>query len=62
MAQLEAALQRALRGSFQFVGIVAEAGTGKSRLVYEFSERCRQRGLRLLTASCPPPGRACRWA
>ncbi len=57
MAQLEAALERALRGGCQFVGIVAEPGTGKSRLVYEFSERCRRRGLRLITASCPPHGK-----
>ena len=28
------------------VGIVAEAGTGKSRLCFEFTERCRARGLR----------------
>jgi class 3 adenylate cyclase/tetratricopeptide (TPR) repeat protein len=58
MAQLEAALERARQGQGrQVVAIVAEAGTGKSRLVYEFSEHCRQHGLRLLTASCPPHGK-----
>jgi adenylate cyclase len=29
------------------VGIVADAGTGKSRLCLEFSERCQARGIRV---------------
>jgi class 3 adenylate cyclase/tetratricopeptide (TPR) repeat protein len=57
MAQLEAALERALRGPGRFVGIVAEAGTGKSRLAYEFARRCQERGLRVMTARCPPHGK-----
>ena len=32
-------------GNGQVVGVVAEAGTGKSRLCYEFVERCRARGM-----------------
>ncbi len=45
MAALEAALERAIAGSAQVVGVVAEPGTGKSRLCYEFAERCRAREI-----------------
>jgi class 3 adenylate cyclase len=45
---LEAALARCHEGSGQVVGVVGEAGVGKSRLYYEFVERCRARGLRVL--------------
>jgi class 3 adenylate cyclase/tetratricopeptide (TPR) repeat protein len=45
MATLEAALEQAVAGTAQVVGIVAEPGTGKSRLCYEFAERCRTRGI-----------------
>jgi len=34
-------------GSGQVVGVVADAGTGKSRLCFEFLERCRAQGLRV---------------
>jgi class 3 adenylate cyclase len=44
IATLEAALARAAAGDGQVVGIVAEAGVGKSRLCYEFVQRCRARG------------------
>ena len=45
MATLEAALAQAQAGNGQVVGVVAAAGTGKSRLCYEFAQRCRARGL-----------------
>ena len=45
MATLDAALAHAQAGNGQVVGIVAEAGTGKSRLCFEFPERCRARGM-----------------
>jgi class 3 adenylate cyclase/tetratricopeptide (TPR) repeat protein len=45
MATLEAALEQAQSGHGQVVGVVAEAGTGKSRLCFEFAERCRARGM-----------------
>ena len=45
MQVLEAALARAREGNAPIVGIVGEAGLGKSRLCYEFLERCRARGL-----------------
>src|SRR5439155_6957067 len=44
-ATLEAALARAAAGDGQVVGVVAEAGVGKSRLCYEFVQRCRARGI-----------------
>ncbi len=45
MHVLESALARARDGNAQVIGIVGEAGFGKSRLCYEFLERCRARGL-----------------
>jgi hypothetical protein len=45
MATLEAALEQAIAGNAQVVGVVAEPGTGKSRLCYEFAERCRAREI-----------------
>ena len=45
MQMLEAALARAREGNAQIVGIVGDAGLGKSRLCFEFLERCRARGL-----------------
>ncbi len=44
---LEDALEQTAAGNGQVVGVVAEAGTGKSRLCFEFLERCRARGLRV---------------
>jgi class 3 adenylate cyclase/tetratricopeptide (TPR) repeat protein len=45
MHVLESGLARAQEGNAQIIGIVGEAGLGKSRLCYEFLERCRARGL-----------------
>ena len=45
MATLESALEQAIAGRGQVVGVVAEAGTGKTRLCFEFLERCRARGI-----------------
>jgi len=45
MMSLEAALERARSGNGQVVGVVAEPGVGKSRLCYEFAQRCRARGF-----------------
>src|SRR5436309_5369047 len=51
MAALEAALARALEGDGHVVGVVADAGVGKSRLCFEFLERCRARGIVTYRAS-----------
>jgi class 3 adenylate cyclase len=45
MATLQAALGQAIAGNSQVVGVVAEPGIGKSRLCYEFAERCRAEGI-----------------
>jgi predicted ATPase len=45
MRALEDALAQAQAGRGQVIGIVAEAGTGKSRLCFEFLERCRARDI-----------------
>src|SRR5262245_53879550 len=58
MAALEAALARAIGGSAQVVGIVGEPGVGKSRLCFEFLERCRARGLAIFEAHGVPHGKA----
>jgi len=47
MQILHAALARVREGNGQVVGIVANAGVGKSRLCFEFTERCRAEGLRV---------------
>jgi class 3 adenylate cyclase/tetratricopeptide (TPR) repeat protein len=43
---LESALTRAHEDNAPVIGIVGEAGLGKSRLCFEFLERCRGDGLR----------------
>jgi class 3 adenylate cyclase len=42
---LEDAVGQTAAGNGQVVGVVAEAGTGKSRLCFEFLEHCRARGM-----------------
>ena len=58
MAALDAALERARSGSGQVVGVVAEAGTGKSRLCAEFVESCRARGIPILEGRGVAHGKA----
>jgi class 3 adenylate cyclase/tetratricopeptide (TPR) repeat protein len=48
MGVLAAALERARSGDGQVVGVVAEAGTGKSRLCAEFLDGCRAQGIPIL--------------
>jgi adenylate cyclase len=54
---LEDALAQAQAGHGQVLGIVAEAGTGKSRLCFEFAERCRAHGLTVLEGSAVAHGK-----
>jgi class 3 adenylate cyclase/tetratricopeptide (TPR) repeat protein len=51
MKILESALESAKQGKGRAVGIVADAGVGKSRLCFEFSERCRAQGVAVLQGS-----------
>ena len=45
---LERSLERVSEGDGCAIGLVAEAGVGKSRLCFEFAERCRTSGVRVL--------------
>jgi class 3 adenylate cyclase len=58
LTTLEAALEHAIEGRGRVVGIVAEAGLGKSRLCFEFAERCRARGILVREARGMAHGRA----
>ena len=58
MAALRAALERARSGSGQVVGVVAEAGTGKSRLCAEFLDGCRAEGIPILAGRGVAHGKA----
>ena len=57
MAVLESALEDVLDGKGRVVGVVAGAGSGKSRLCYEFAEGCRARGVAVFEAHCLAYGR-----
>jgi predicted ATPase len=53
---LEDALQQSRAGTGQVVGVVAEAGTGKSRLCFAFLEHCRTQGVAVYEARAVAPG------
>jgi predicted ATPase/class 3 adenylate cyclase len=55
---LEAELANAENGEARVVGLVGEAGSGKSRLCFEFAERCRNRGIRVYEARVMAHGHA----
>src|SRR5207249_4287608 len=50
--------EQAIAGNAQVVGVVADAGTGKSRLCYEFAERCRAREIAVYEAHGVAHGKA----
>jgi class 3 adenylate cyclase/tetratricopeptide (TPR) repeat protein len=56
--RLERALERASNGEATAVGIVAEAGIGKSRLYHEFAQRCRGGGLEVFEAQAQAHGKS----
>jgi class 3 adenylate cyclase/tetratricopeptide (TPR) repeat protein len=58
MAELERALGRADAGEGAVVGIVAEAGVGKSRLTHEFAQLCRERELEVFEAQAQAHGQS----
>lgn len=54
---LEAALQQTRQGQAQVIGLVAEPGTGKSRLCHEFLQLCEMRGMTVLRGNAVPHGK-----
>ncbi len=52
LAELQAAFARSLAGVGEVIGVVAPAGVGKSRLVQEFADQCRDRDIRVYEAQC----------
>jgi len=57
LATLEAGLERAVAGQGSVIGVVAEPGTGKSRLCFELAERARARGIPVREAQGVPHGK-----
>ena len=53
LTELERALDDAIAGYGQVVGVVGEAGVGKTRLCLELLRRCRARGATVAQAHCP---------
>jgi class 3 adenylate cyclase len=58
LAVLERGLDQASTERGHVVTIVGEAGLGKSRLCYEFAQRCGDRGIAVLRARCASHGAA----
>jgi class 3 adenylate cyclase len=58
LASLEAELANTINGEARAVGLVGEAGLGKSRLCFEFAEACRRRNIRVLESRIFAHGRA----
>jgi class 3 adenylate cyclase len=58
ISALESALEQALAGNGQVFGVVADAGTGKSRLCFEFAEACRAKGIIVRTTTGVAHGKA----
>jgi tetratricopeptide (TPR) repeat protein len=58
LAVLEELLEQVVAGQGQVVGLVAEAGAGKSRLLYEFRQRLHSRRVTYLEGRCLSYGRS----
>jgi DNA-binding winged helix-turn-helix (wHTH) protein/tetratricopeptide (TPR) repeat protein len=58
MATLQALLAQVVAGHGQVVGLAGEPGIGKSRLLYEFRQRVRQRSCTSLLGRCVSYGQA----
>jgi len=56
LALFEASLERALARNGQALGVVGDAGLGKSRLAFEFVARCRAEGIAVCEVQCPSHG------
>jgi class 3 adenylate cyclase/tetratricopeptide (TPR) repeat protein len=51
-------LEHTIQGDGRVVGVVGEAGIGKSRLCFEFAEYCRSKGIRVFEARVLAHGRS----
>jgi class 3 adenylate cyclase/tetratricopeptide (TPR) repeat protein len=51
-------LDNTMKGDGRVVGVIGEAGIGKSRLCFEFAEHCRGNGIRVFEARVLAHGRA----
>ncbi len=51
-------LENTIKSEGRIVGVVGEAGIGKSRLCFEFAESCRAKGIRVFEARVLAHGRA----
>src|SRR6266571_3550546 len=51
-------LENTIKGEGRVVGVVGEAGIGKSRLCFEFAESCRAKGFRVFEARVLAHGKA----
>ena len=58
---LDGILARAIEGSGQIIGVVGDAGLGKSRLCLEFIARCRTRRIAVYEVHCPAHGATVPW-
>ena len=61
LAWLDSILARPMESKGQVIGVVGEAGVGKSRLCAEFIERCRARGVAVFEVHCPAHGATVPW-
>ncbi len=61
LAWLDGILSRAIESDGQVVGVVGDAGVGKSRLCLEFIQRCRVRGVAVYEVHCPEHGATVPW-
>ena len=58
LSTLSVELESTIEGDGRVVGIVGEAGIGKSRLCFEFAESCRVKGIRVFEARVLAHGKA----
>ncbi len=58
LAALELEIANTIKGDGRVVGVVGDAGIGKSRLCFEFAENCRRQGVRVYEGRVLAHGRA----
>ena len=61
LAWLDGIFSRSMESDGQVVGVVGEAGVGKSRLCLEFVKRCRARGTAVYEVHCPAHAATVPW-